>query len=33
MWQCGNVALADTADAREGVAAFTERRMATLKGA
>ena len=29
----GNVALADTADAREGVAAFTERRRATFKGA
>jgi enoyl-CoA hydratase len=28
-----NVALADTADAREGVAAFTERRRATFKGA
>jgi len=27
------VALADTADAREGVAAFTERRRATFKGA
>jgi len=29
----GNVALADTADAREGVAAFTERRRATFTGA
>jgi enoyl-CoA hydratase/carnithine racemase len=28
----GNVALADTADTREGVAAFTERRTATFKG-